>query len=58
VRPHRRLQARLVDPWQAAKVALAINWQVRPEDISDQRVEDMLAKVARRGGEEVVLWQR
>ena len=56
----RRQQARMVDPWRAAKVALAIHWRVRPEDISDARVEEELARVARsvRNPEEVVLWQR
>jgi uncharacterized protein YdaU (DUF1376 family) len=56
----RRQQARMVDPWRAAKVALAIHWRVRPEDISDSRVEEELARVARsvRNPEEVVLWQR
>ena len=56
----RRQQARMVDPWRAAKVALAIHWRVRPEDISDSRVEEALTRLAATGRnpEEVVLWQR
>lgn len=54
----RRRQARLVNPWAAARVALAIHWGVRPEDISDRRIEETLARLAAERGEEVVLWQR
>ena len=54
----KRPQARPVDPVQTVRVRLAIAWRVRPEDISDHRVQQYIARVLEDRGETVLGFQR
>jgi len=54
----KRPQARPVDPVAAVKVRLAIRWQVPVEDISDQRVRDLIEQSLAERGEQTVGWLR
>ena len=51
-----RPQARPVDPVQAIKVRLALRWKVPVEDISDQRVRDIIERSLAERGEQTVGW--